>query len=357
MKRMSWLASAFWLVSALMLIALSGCTESEAIENKEEVARPVPIEVVSIADQTSSLRFPGRVRSATRADLTFNVPGRVVKLLAEEGQLVEKGALVAELDNSNYQIQMNSALAKYNKARTDYQRVKQLWEKSRAVAKTEVDKQRTAMDVAEADYALAKKDFDDTRLVAPFKGVVTKRHVENFSNVQSKQSIINLQDLTNLEIVINVPERLVRNAPKELTAHAVFADQPTQLLPVSLKSFSSVSDSQTQTYEVVVTLESGYKLNVLPGMSVDILPQKSAEGLHDGQAKVPLQAISASANGTSGVWIFNPETSRVTWQKVVLGDVQGSDVLVVNGLNGGEQIVTAGVSQLRETLLVRIYKQ
>ncbi len=196
-----------------------------------------------------------------------------------------------------------------------------------------------------------------TRLVAPFTGVVTKRHVENFSNVQSKQSIVNLQDLTNLEIVINVPERLVRNAPKTLNAHAVFSDQPTQLLPVSLKSFSAVSDSQTQTYEVVVTLEPGYQLNVLPGMSVDILPKQSTEGLHTGQAKVPLQAIASNPKGVAGVWIFNPETSRVTWQEVVLGSVENNQVLVVNGLKGGEQIVTAGVSQLRETQLVRMYEQ
>ncbi len=158
-----------WLVSALMLLLLSGCNESEAIANKEEVARPVPIEVVSIADQASSLRFPGRVRSATRADLTFNVAGQIVKLLVKEGQLIEKGTLVAQLDNANYQIRMNAALARYNKARTDYQRVKQLWEKSRAVAQTEVDKQRTAMDVAEADYALAKKDFDDTPCCAFYR--------------------------------------------------------------------------------------------------------------------------------------------------------------------------------------------
>lgn len=345
------------LVIALVLVVLSGCKEESEIVQQEEVPRPVPIEVVGISDKTSSLRFPGRVRAAKRADLTFNVSGRIVKLLVEEGQLIQKGQLVAQLDDGNYSIQMNSALAKYNKARTDYQRVEQLWEKSRAVARTEVDKQRTAMDVAEADYALAKKDFDDTRLVAPFTGVITKRHVENFSNVQSKQSIINLQDLNSLEIVINVPERLVRNTPKKFIGHAVFADQPTQLLPVTLKSFSSVSDSQTQTYEVVLALASGYELNILPGMSVNIVPQRSTEGLHNGQVKVPLKAISSSADNVTGVWIFNPDTSRVTWRNVVLGDVEGTDVVVINGLIDGEQIVTAGVSQLREAMLVRMYKQ
>lgn len=342
-----------WLVSAVVLAVISGCGESEAIDELAEVSRPVPMMIVDTSDQTSSLRFPGRVRSAQRADLAFNVPGQVVELPVEEGQLIEKGELVARLDDANYRIQMRSSLAQYNKARTDYSRVEQLWQRSQAVAKAEVDKQRTAMNVAQADYALTKKDFDDTRLVAPFTGVVTKRYVENYSNVQDKEAIVSLQDLKNLEIVINVPERVVRNTPKQLSAHAIFADQPERLLPVTLKSFSSESDKQTQSYEVVLALESGYDLTILPGMSVDVVPLQVLEGLNVELVKVPLKAIYASADSITGVWLVNPETSRVTLQKVELGEVLGTDVVVLNGLLGGEQIVIAGVSQLRDGMLVR----
>lgn len=214
-----------WLVSAMVIAALSGCGKGEADVERAEVERPVPMIVVERSDKTSSTRFPGRVRAAQRADLTFNVPGQIVELPVEEGQLIAKGALVARLDNANYKTQMRSALARYNKERTDYERFNSLWQRSQAIAKAEVDKQRTAMDVAQADYALTKKDFDDTRLIAPFTGVVTKRYVENYSNVQDKEAIISLQDLNNLEIVINVPERIVRNTPKQVAGYAVFADQ------------------------------------------------------------------------------------------------------------------------------------
>ena len=313
----------------------------------------MPITIVNSSNKTSSLRFPGRVRAAQRADLTFNVPGQVIELPVEEGQLINKGDLVARLDDANYKIQMRSALAKYNKTRTDYSRVEQLWQRSQAVAKAEVDKQRTAMDVAQADYALAKKNFDDTRLVAPFTGVITKRYVENYSNVEDKEPIVSLQDLNDLEIVINVPERVVRNTPKKVVGYAVFADQPEKLLPVTLKSFSSDSDSQTQTYEVVLALDPGYDITVLPGMSVDVVPQQAAADVAVGQVTVPLKAIFSSADGVTGVWVFNPETSRVTLQAVELGDVLGADVVVLNGLVGGEQIATAGVGQLRDGMLVR----
>ncbi|WBE24295.1 efflux RND transporter periplasmic adaptor subunit [Denitrificimonas caeni] len=342
-----------WLLSAMVLAALSGCSDGDAVTEPVEVSRPVPMMVVGSSDKTSSLRFPGRVRAAQRADLAFNVPGRIVQLPAEEGQLIEKGQLVAQLDDANYKIQMRSALAQYNKARTDYQRVDQLWQRSQVIAKAEVDKQRTAMDVAQADYALAKKDFDDTRLLAPFTGVVTKRYVENFSNVQDKEAIVSLQDLNNLEIVINVPERIVRNTPKQVAGYAVFADQPELLLPVTLKSFSSDSDQQTQSYEVVLTLKPGYEITVLPGMSVDVIPQQELQAVGNGPVRVPLQAVFSNADGVTGVWVFDPDSSRVAFQTVKLGDVLNTDVVVESGLAGGETIVTAGVSQLRDAMLVR----
>jgi len=342
-----------WLLSAMVLAALSGCSDGDAVTEPVEVSRPVPMMVVGSSDKTSSLRFPGRVRAAQRADLAFNVPGRIVQLPAEEGQLIEKGQLVAQLDDANYKIQMHSALAQYNKARTDYQRVDQLWQRSQVIAKAEVDKQRTAMDVAQADYALAKKDFDDTRLLAPFTGVVTKRYVENFSNVQDKEAIVSLQDLNNLEIVINVPERIVRNTPKQVAGYAVFADQPELLLPVTLKSFSSDSDQQTQSYEVVLTLKPGYEITVLPGMSVDVIPQQELQAVGNGPVRVPLQAVFSNADGVTGVWVFDPDSSRVAFQTVKLGDVLNTDVVVESGLAGGETIVTAGVSQLRDAMLVR----
>src|SRR5690554_4400325 len=111
-----------WLFSGLLLAVLSGCGDGEAVVAQAEISRPVPMQVVGNAEQTSNLRFPGRVRAAQRADLAFNVPGQVIELPAEEGLLIEEGGLVAQLDDANYKIQMRSALAKYNKARTDYQR-------------------------------------------------------------------------------------------------------------------------------------------------------------------------------------------------------------------------------------------
>lgn len=337
----------------LLLSLLGGCEEQAPANEAEEVIRPAQIMEVAAQNAMSGLRFPGRVRAAQRAELAFNLPGRIVELPVQEGQWIAKGDLVARLDAESVELQLASAVAEYNKARTDYNRVQKIWQQSQAVAKAEVDQKRTAMEVARSRYLAAKKDVTDTRLTAPFAGVVAKRQVENFSNVQAKEPIVSLQDNSELEIVIHVPERVVRSEPRQVAGFAVFADYPGQPLPVSLKSFSTQADAQTQSYEVVLALDPGYSIKVLPGMSVEIQPRQYDSSAVAQQVRIPLQAILSTAKGDTQVWLVDAETSRVRARTVTLGQVQGTEVVVLSGLQGGERIVTAGVSQLREGMPVR----
>ncbi|MGP7733745.1 efflux RND transporter periplasmic adaptor subunit [Oceanimonas smirnovii] len=343
----------FGLLSAAgLLTSLSACDQDSPPASSEETVRPAQIMQVGAGSNDSSLRFPGRVRAVQRAELAFNVPGRIVELPVQEGQRVMQGELVARLDGENYQIRLNSAEAEYNKARTDYNRVNRIWQQSQAVARAEVDQKRTAMEVARAGYLAAKKDMDDTRLLAPFDGVVTRRQVENFSNVQAKQTVVSLQDTQNLEIVISVPERVVRTAPKQLKGQAVFADRPGQPLPVELKSFSAEADPQTQSYEAVLALSGEPGFTLLPGMSVEIMPDAMEQGAET-IVTIPLQAVVAGPDGNTSVWKVNPESQQAERQPITLGPVQGENVVVNTGLESGERIVTAGVSQLREGMKVR----
>ena len=336
-----------------LLTALSGCGEAEPVAEAKNIIRPVPMMEVTASHGLSGLRFPGRVRAVQRAELAFNLPGRIIELPVREGQRIEKGSLVARLDDETVKLQLAAAQAQYNKASTDYNRVQKIWQQSKAVAKAEVDQKRTAMEVARASFLAAKKDVADARLLAPFSGVVSKRQVENFSNVQAKQPIVSLQDNSDLEIVINVPERIVRSEPKSVAGVAIFTDYPDKPLPVRLKSFSTEADAQTQSYEVVLALEPGFNLKVLPGMSLEVQPREEAADMVMHKVLVPLKAILSNAEGETQVWIFDSETQVVQSQPVTLGQVQDANVEVLSGLQGGEKIVTAGVSQLRAGMQVR----
>jgi len=331
---------------------LGGCQEV-APPPSPEISRPVAILEIAGTASTSGLRFPGRVQATQRAELAFNVPGRVVEFPAEEGDTLSAGTLIARLDSAIFETRLSAARAAFDKARADYNRVREIWDKSKAVARAEVDQKRTAMEVARSSFAAAKQDAEDTRLTAPFDGVIARRHVENFQNIQAKEPIVSLQNVDELEIVIHVPERIMRSAPRRAAGYAQFDDIPGRRFPVSLKSYSTEADPQTQTYEVVLGLTRPQDVTILPGMSAEVLPGDAPESNAQSSVAIPLKAVAPGPDGTPRVWVVDPDTDRVASRTVSVGAVQGSDIIVLDGLRIGERIVTAGLGHLREGMWVR----
>lgn len=333
------------------LILLAGCRDA-APPVQVDVSRPAEILTVSAFGADSGLRFPGRVRAVQRAELAFNVPGQIIEFPAQPGDLLAEGAVIARLDPAEYRSRLDAAQAEFDKARTDHERVRKIWEQSQAVARAEVDQKRTAMEVARSAYASARRDLEHTTLRTPFDGVIARRHVENFQNVQAKEPIVSLQNVDELEIVIHVPERVVGSEPRRSAAFAVFDVAPDRRLPVTVKSFAAQADAQTQTYEVVLAIARPEDLTILPGMSAEVLPDRGTDGPTARDILIPLKAVAADADGTPMVWVLDPGTSRVAPRPIELGSVRGSDVIVLRGLEDGERIVTAGISQLRPGTLV-----
>ena len=331
---------------------LGGCQQA-APPPSPEVSRPVSILEITGTTSTSGLRFPGRVQATQRAGLAFNSPGRVVEFPVQEGDTLSAGTLIARLDPTIFETRLSAARAEFDKARADYHRVREIWEKSKAVARAEVDQKRTAMEVARSGFAAAKQDAEDTRLTAPFDGVIARRHVENFQNVQAKEPIVSLQNVDELEIVIHVPERIMRNAPRRAAGYAQFDDIPGRRFPVNLKSYSTEADPQTQTYEVVLGLTRPQDVTILPGMSAEVLPGDAPDNEAPSSVAIPLKAVAAGPDGTPRVWVVDPDTDRVAIRKVSVGAVQGSDIIVLDGLKIGERIVTAGLGHLRDGMWVR----
>lgn len=342
-------------LALLLVMSLSGCQKTDeavATTPPADVSRPAEILEISGAVLDAGLRFPGRVRAVQRAELAFNVPGQLVELPVQEGQRLAAGELIARLDPTNFEVRLAAAQAEFEKARTDYDRVRKIWEKSKAVSQSEVDQKRTAMEVARSSLAAARKERDDTRLTAPFAGLLARRYVENYQNVQAKEVIVSLQDVNELEIVIHVPERVIRNEPRRGAAYAVFEGLPERRFPVTLKGFAAEADPQTQTYEVVLGLTRPADVTLLPGMSVEVYPEAATTAAAD-SVLIPLKAVLAGPDGVPAVWVVNPEDGQVSRRPLTVGPVQGDRVVVLSGLQVGERIVTAGVHHLRDGLRVR----
>ena len=338
---------------ALFSLVITGCSPTAPTTAPAEVVRPALISEVGAADTAAKLRFPGRLRATKRAELSFNVPGFVAEFALSEGSRVQAGQVVARLDDSVFKARVTAAQSEFDRARTDLERYQRLWETEQAVARSEVDDRRSRLEVARTNLAAAQQDLADTIIKAPFTGVVTRRRLETFANVQAKQAIAELQDLQALEVVINVPQRLLRTEGSRTEALAFFDEREDLPVPVVIKSYATEADPQTQTYEVVLALKSRPPgLTLLPGMSVTVMPFAAKSTAADTALSIPLTAIATDATGGKFVWVVGAG-GQVQRANVVLGDIRGDQIALVSGLTASQRIVTAGVSGLREGMKVR----
>lgn len=339
----------------LLLVTLVGCDAKKQEQPAPVLIRPALIHTVGVGEKEEKLRFPGRLRATKRAELSFNVPGFVADFSLSEGSKVTAGQVIARLDDSVYQARVRAAQSEFERARVDLDRYQRLFDNDQAVSSAEVDDRRTRLETARTNLASAQQDLNDTQLKAPFTGVIARRRLETYTSVQAKQAIAELQDLKSLEVVINVPQRLLQNRGPRAEALAYFDGCEQVAVPLIVTSYASEANPVTQTYEVVLALQARPKCStLLPGMSVTVLPLSfnPSSDKTPRTVSIPLTAVTTDAEGAPSVWMVDEEW-RVQQVAVVLGDVYGGMVEVQSGLHGAERIVESGVSALRPGMKVR----
>lgn len=348
-------------VTLLMLLfcltwLASACGSADKDEPQAaDVPRPVKTLRLQPSDSLPALSFPAVIRSAERAELAFNIPGVLKELPVLEGRVVARGAVLARLDARDIQNRLVADQAGYDLARTNYERAQKLAEQE-IIAKAELEQLRAAHEQARATLAASRKGRDDTVLRAPFEGVVSKRYVNNFQNVQAKQPIVLFQSSDRLEAVVQIPEPLVlrslQEEDKSGTAFIRFDARPDLPIPVRFKEISTEADPRTQTFQVVFTMTPPETLLVLPGMTATLVAERGA--VADKSIFVlPPSALGTDDAGRPRVWLLDPSTGQARSRTVTLGAVLPDGVEVLDGLATGETVITSGLGQLYEGRPVR----
>ena len=321
------------------------------------VVRPVPTVLVTRSSGESYRSFPGSVRATSRVELAFSIDGLLTRLNAIEGKTVTKGSVVAQLDQRDARNSYQAAEARFNIAKKDLDRSQILLDR-KVVPQAEFDANKTSYDIAAAEMRIRKKGIDDTVLRAPFDGIVSKRYVENYQHIKAKDGILSLKDISLIDVVIQVPERLIANGGGNRFSEVkvLFDALPDKYYPAAIREFSIESDPVTRTYEVVVSLDPPGDLQILPGMTATVLSStkagKSAGGLN-GDIVIPLAAVVSTIEPTSHVWVIPATGGKPVKTAVQVGPLRADGIQILSGLEPGEHIAVAGVHSLTDNMLVR----
>lgn len=343
----------------LCLLILLGCSSGE----EQGVAAPLVKTVLVGAEQNAVQRsFPGRVIAGQRADLSFQVAGTLSELPVKDGQRVTQGQVLAKLDSRDFQNRYNSAKSTLVTAELNYERGKKLVA-SGTIAQVSFDDLRTKYEVAKSDESIARKALEDTKMIAPFNGMIARVYVDNFQEIQAKEKILTLQDIEDIDIIIDVPERDIINrqrmnkdvqtgSRKLQDGYVIFDGIPDQKFEVVVKEYATEADATTQTYRVRLSMKAPDNANILPGMTANLVilqAAKAGTGL-----SVPATAVAIDAQGKFYVWVVKNDMT-VTQVPVEVGEMMGDSIVIKKGVAIGERVVTAGVSYLQEGMTVRLF--
>ncbi len=342
---------------------LVGCG-ADVVDEGPPPTRPVKIFTVSGIDGTSLRRFPGSIDASQRADVAFRVSGRLQEMLVREGDLVERGAVLARLDPTDYNIVVQDRQATFDKDQRNFKRAGELIVDGN-ISKFDYDRMEAAEKTSAAALTQAKQDLEYTEMRAPFAGRIARRSVENFEEVLAKQTIFRLQNVAMLDVKIDLPESLIRtfsggggpdvsadDRDTYITAYAQFEGRPDAHFDLAVKEVATKADPQTQTFRITFNMPSPTDFTVLPGMTANVSVDFSRLIDKSVEKWVPVTAVQADSGLEPRVWILDDETMTVSSRSVTIGRMSGSRILVNSGLNGGEEIVSVGAPYLAEGMKV-----
>lgn len=347
-------------VATLAAGIIAGCG-GEPAPAAPPATRPVKTFVVAGGEGSAVRKFPGRIEASQRAVLAFRVSGTVQEIAVKEGELVTEGQVLARLDPTDFAIVLNDREAGFDNAQRNFSRARELVEKG-AISRLDYDRMEAQYKSSEAALAAARQDLAYTELKAPFSGRVASRAIDNFEEVQAKQEILQLQNTDQLDVIIGLPENLVRELRREaapdsgsaieIPMYAQFEGHAALRFPLQTRELATKAAADTQTFQVRLTMPSPREIVVLPGMTANVTVDFSAVTNSRVVYRVPATALVADAKLGAQVWIVDPHSMTVSPRSVAAGRLTDDQVEITEGLYGGEEIVSVGAAYLAEGMKV-----
>lgn len=343
---------------ALLLSSLIACGEKEVVTVEEAVVlKPVRTMTISLGSTTTK-SFAGVVEANKTAELGFRVSGELKVVNTKEGDFVQKGQVLAVLDQTDFRITLKAAQADFDRSASDFKRAKSLI-KQGAISTADYEKLKAQQSNARAQLESAQQNLKYTELKAPFSGVVAKQLLSNFEKISSSVTFAVIQDLSEFEVRINLPESVmikVKREEKAQPVYAVFDGNQDNHYPLAFKEVSTRADEKTQTYAVKFVMAAPQDINLLPGMSARVFAENKSNGNELKEVYVPAHAVLEDGQGRF-VYLANETAenkAEVQRRAVVVGELNENGLQVLQGLDIGDKVITAGMSKMTEGLTVRI---
>ncbi len=346
----------------LLIVPIALLTACDTAEQtvEETVLRPVRSLVISTNGEVRERTFSGVSQSTQESRMSFKVSGTVVDLPVQVGDQLSGGQLIASLNPSSYDLQVEQAeaslaqsQASQRNADANYERVKGLYENTNA-SRNDLDAARANAESAVAQVRSARKALEIaqlnrsyTRLTAASDCTVASIDVDLNENVNAGTQIAKVNCGAGIEVSLGIPESLIAGFTAGMPATVRFNAIPGRTFAGTVTEVGIASGGNAATFPVIVSLSESDRA-IRPSLATDVTFEFQ-NSVTDGTV-VPTAALIKDEQGE---FVFIAEaaddgTAVIRRRAVSSGELTAEGVEIVTGVNPGDRVVTAGTTVIRE---------
>ncbi len=351
-----------FIVGFLVIVLLLGMVlkgESRQKNNVEDMPL-VRIQIINPSGAEQSYTYSGVVRGRYESQLAFQVSGKIVSRNINLGSVVRPGDVLMRIDpvdiergSESADAGVSAAQSQYQLAKDNFERYGRLYQKG-LVSQVDYDRMRTAYDgaaamlrQAKAQNANSKNMLNYCNLYADSTGVITNVMAEVGQVVGAGQPVVTLVRDNEKEVEINVPENRLEEMGNARQLNVKFWALPNKIVTGKVREVAPMTDPISRTYRIRIRLLNPPQ-DLKLGMTAEVMAADSATA---SVIQIPLSAIYQIGN-TPAVWAV--KDGVVNLKPVKIGEFGDDQVQVLEGLQAGDTVVTAGVHKLRGGQKVRV---
>jgi RND family efflux transporter MFP subunit len=306
--------------------------------------------------------FSGTSKSSRESRLSFKVSGTVVNVPVQIGQRLNSGDLIAEIDPASYVLQAQQAQASLveaqandRRAAANYERTKGLYANDNASlndlesARAQAESAGAQVRAAGKTLEIARLNVSYTKLTADTECSIASLNIEVNENVAAGQQVASVSCGDAFEVTVDLPESLIGSVNATTPVTVRFGSIPGQKFSGVISEVAVASAPGSAAFPIVIKIAESHP-SLRSGLAADVAFQFDSAA-DKGRVVVPVTAV---INDPDGTFVFIAEQAEIDGEAIVrrrtvtLGELSQSGIEIIDGLQVGDRVVTAGVSVIRD---------
>jgi RND family efflux transporter MFP subunit len=336
----------YFMIFSILGLAAAGCDEKgKAKTTKDEDAVVVRTTPVSVFAYSPELTYSGTIASTSEAKLSFKIGGMISRVYVKEGDHVAKGQLLASLDLTEINAQVEQATQNAEKTNRDFNRMKSLFEDTAATLE-QYQNVQTQQNVAKENLRIAAFNRQYAQIKAAYAGTITRKIMNEGEYASSGSPVLIMNGTAGNDWVMRfgVTDRdwVLLQKGNIATVHIdAYPDKP---FSGRISKIAEAADALSGTYETEVQIfPDGRKL--APGLFATIhIQAKAAQKIN----RIPIEALAEADGKTGYVYALNSDKKTVSRYKVRIAFIDKDSVALSSGLETVHEVITDGLSYLTE---------